>query len=54
MMSEGLAMSRPRMSTGHIVDRYDEFTHDQSVSKANELPVTFEFTIYYEPRYRTF
>src|SRR2546428_4384975 len=54
MVSEGLAASRPGVSARLIVDVDDEFTHDHSVCKGNDSRVTFEFTVYYEPRYQTF
>src|SRR4029077_15123785 len=53
MVSQALAAGRPRVSAGLIVDVNDEFTHDHSVCKGNDSPVTFEFTVYYEPGYQT-
>jgi hypothetical protein len=54
MVGEGPAASRPRVPAGLIVDVDDELTHDHSVCKGNDAPVTFEFTIYHEPRHQTF
>jgi hypothetical protein len=54
VVSEGLAASRPRMSAGLIIDIDDELTHDHSIRKRNDAPVTFEFTVYYEAWYQTF
>ena len=54
MVNEGRAASRPRVSARFIVDVDDEFMHDHSVCKGDDSRITFESTVYYEPRDQTF
>jgi hypothetical protein len=53
VVNQGLAASRPRMAAGLIVDGDDQFTHDHSVCKRYDSPVTFLFTIRDKARYQT-